>query len=140
LAAPRRAGEGAVVADVPAERGERDEHLRRVGHEHAVPRLPQPPRLGAELVQGRMEQGASVHGVSLRTGCRSARGSDRVASSQMAPQFGVNVVTSAGDGADPVRDAKRAEELGFDFVSSSDHPGAASPSYETWTMLTWIAA
>jgi len=58
----------------------------------------------------------------------------------MAPQFGVNIVTSAGDGADPVRDAKRAEELGFDFVSSSDHPGAPSPSHETWTMLTWIAA
>jgi alkanesulfonate monooxygenase SsuD/methylene tetrahydromethanopterin reductase-like flavin-dependent oxidoreductase (luciferase family) len=57
-----------------------------------------------------------------------------------APQFGVNVVTAAGDGADPVRDAQRAEELGFDFVSSSDHPGSASPSFETWTMLTWIAA
>jgi len=57
-----------------------------------------------------------------------------------APQFGVNIVTAAGDGADPVGDARRAEELGFDFVSSSDHPGAASPSYETWTMLTWIAA
>jgi alkanesulfonate monooxygenase SsuD/methylene tetrahydromethanopterin reductase-like flavin-dependent oxidoreductase (luciferase family) len=57
-----------------------------------------------------------------------------------APQFGVNIVTAAGDGADPVRDAQRAEELGFDFVSSSDHPGSASPSFETWTMLTWIAA
>jgi alkanesulfonate monooxygenase SsuD/methylene tetrahydromethanopterin reductase-like flavin-dependent oxidoreductase (luciferase family) len=57
-----------------------------------------------------------------------------------APQFGVNIPTAAGDGADPIRAAQRAEELGFDFVSSSDHPGAASPSYETWTMLTWIAA
>lgn len=57
-----------------------------------------------------------------------------------APLFGVNILTAAGDGADPVGDARRAEELGFDFVSSSDHPGAASPSFETWTMLTWIAA
>src|SRR5207244_3795292 len=65
----------------------------------------------------------------------------RVASRQMAaPRFGVNIVTSAGDGADPVGDARRAEELGFDFVSSSDHPGASSANFETWTMLTWIAA
>ena len=28
-----------------------------------------------------------------------------------APQFGVNILTAAGDGADPVRDAQRAEEL-----------------------------
>lgn len=57
-----------------------------------------------------------------------------------ALQFGVNVSTSADDGADPVGDARRAEELGFDFVSSSDHPGGSSPSFETWTMLSWIAA
>ncbi|PZS30183.1 MAG: LLM class flavin-dependent oxidoreductase [Pseudonocardiales bacterium] len=55
-------------------------------------------------------------------------------------QFGINVSTSAADGADPVRDAVRAEELGFDFVSSSDHPCGDTPSFETWTMLTWIAA
>ena len=57
-----------------------------------------------------------------------------------ALQFGVNIPTSAGDGADPVGDAQRAEELGFEFVSSSDHPGVTSPNHETWTMLTWIAA
>jgi probable F420-dependent oxidoreductase len=55
-------------------------------------------------------------------------------------QFGINVSTSAASGADPVRDAKRAEQLGFDFVSASDHPCGDSPSFETWTMLTWIAA
>jgi alkanesulfonate monooxygenase SsuD/methylene tetrahydromethanopterin reductase-like flavin-dependent oxidoreductase (luciferase family) len=55
-------------------------------------------------------------------------------------QFGINVSTSAADGADPVRDATRAEGLGFDFVSASDHPCGDSPSFETWTMLTWIAA
>ncbi len=54
--------------------------------------------------------------------------------------FGVNVSTSAADGADPVADARFAEETGFDFVSSSDHPGGTSPSYETWTMLAWMAA
>jgi alkanesulfonate monooxygenase SsuD/methylene tetrahydromethanopterin reductase-like flavin-dependent oxidoreductase (luciferase family) len=54
--------------------------------------------------------------------------------------FGVNVSTSAAPGRDPVRDARRAEELGFDFVSASDHLHGVSPTYETWTMLSWIAA
>jgi alkanesulfonate monooxygenase SsuD/methylene tetrahydromethanopterin reductase-like flavin-dependent oxidoreductase (luciferase family) len=55
-------------------------------------------------------------------------------------RFGVNVSTSAAAGTDPARAARRAEELGFDFVSSSDHPGGSDPSYETWTMLCWMAA
>jgi len=54
--------------------------------------------------------------------------------------FGLNVSTSAAPGADPVRDARAAEELGFDFVSASDHLHGRSPTYETWTMLSWIAA
>ena len=54
--------------------------------------------------------------------------------------FGVSISTSAAPGADPVADACAAEDLGFDFVSASDHPGSAHPSYETWTLLTWIAA
>lgn len=54
--------------------------------------------------------------------------------------FGVNLATSAAEGADPVADARRAERLGFDFVSSSDHPCGTSPSFETWTMLSWVAA
>ncbi|MFI6919522.1 LLM class flavin-dependent oxidoreductase [Nonomuraea spiralis] len=37
-------------------------------------------------------------------------------------------------------DARAAEELGFDFVSASDHPCGSEPSYEVWTMLTWVAA
>jgi probable F420-dependent oxidoreductase len=57
-----------------------------------------------------------------------------------ALQFGLNVSTSAAPGADPVADARRAEELGFDFVSASDHLHGEQPSYETWTMLSWIAA
>jgi alkanesulfonate monooxygenase SsuD/methylene tetrahydromethanopterin reductase-like flavin-dependent oxidoreductase (luciferase family) len=54
--------------------------------------------------------------------------------------IGVNVSTSAAPGADPVADARTAETLGFDFVSSADHPGSAGPSYENWTLLAWIAA
>ncbi len=54
--------------------------------------------------------------------------------------FGLNVSTSAARGCDPVADARRAEELGFDFVSASDHLHGTAPTYETWTMLAWIAA
>jgi len=54
--------------------------------------------------------------------------------------FGLNVSTSAEPGSDPVADARRAEALGFDFVSASDHLHGETPSLETWTMLSWIAA
>jgi probable F420-dependent oxidoreductase len=54
--------------------------------------------------------------------------------------LGVNVATAAGPDAAPVAAARRAEELGFDFVSASDHPSGDRPTYETWTMLSWIAA
>jgi probable F420-dependent oxidoreductase len=54
--------------------------------------------------------------------------------------FGLNVTTSAGPGADPVGIAQRAEELGFDFISASDHLHGDSPTFEPWTMLAWIAA
>lgn len=37
-------------------------------------------------------------------------------------------------------DARSAEALGFDFVSASDHLHGERPTYETWTMLAWIAA
>ncbi|NUW45170.1 LLM class flavin-dependent oxidoreductase [Nonomuraea rhodomycinica] len=54
--------------------------------------------------------------------------------------FGLGISTSAAAGADPVGDARAAEELGFDFVSASDHPCGSAPTYEVWTMLTWVAA
>jgi alkanesulfonate monooxygenase SsuD/methylene tetrahydromethanopterin reductase-like flavin-dependent oxidoreductase (luciferase family) len=54
--------------------------------------------------------------------------------------FGMNVSTAVGNDARPVADAKRAEELGYDFVSCNDHPGGSGPNHETWTLLTWIAA
>lgn len=54
--------------------------------------------------------------------------------------YGLDVSTSAAPGRDPVAYAQHAESLGFDFVSASDHPSGTRPTYETWTMLTWIAA
>jgi alkanesulfonate monooxygenase SsuD/methylene tetrahydromethanopterin reductase-like flavin-dependent oxidoreductase (luciferase family) len=54
--------------------------------------------------------------------------------------FGLNVPASAAPGADPVALACHAEELGFDFISTADHPCGDEPSFETWTMLSWIAA
>ncbi len=55
-------------------------------------------------------------------------------------EFGLSISTSALPGADPIADARSAEDLGFDFVSASDHPCGTEPSYETWTLLSWIAA
>jgi probable F420-dependent oxidoreductase len=54
--------------------------------------------------------------------------------------FGLGISTSAAPGADPVADARRAERLGFDFVSASDHLHGEQPTFEPWTMLSWIAA
>src|SRR5438093_2855228 len=54
--------------------------------------------------------------------------------------FGLGVSTSARAGADPVAQARRAEELGFDFISANDHPSGTAPTFELWTMLAWIAA
>jgi probable F420-dependent oxidoreductase len=54
--------------------------------------------------------------------------------------FGMNVSPSAHAGDDPVGDAVRAEDLGFDFVSANDHMHGPDPRYEAWTMLSWIAA
>jgi probable F420-dependent oxidoreductase len=55
-------------------------------------------------------------------------------------RFGLNVAIPATPDADPVGDAIRAEQLGFDFVSASDHLHGSSPTFEPWTLLTWIAA
>lgn len=54
--------------------------------------------------------------------------------------LGVNLPASASPGSDPVGLARVAESGGFDFVSASDHPCGMDPTFETWTMLTWIAA
>jgi alkanesulfonate monooxygenase SsuD/methylene tetrahydromethanopterin reductase-like flavin-dependent oxidoreductase (luciferase family) len=56
------------------------------------------------------------------------------------PLFGLNVPTAADGGPSaPTAAARRAEALGFDFVSLNDHP-EGTPSHEAWTLLTWIAA
>jgi alkanesulfonate monooxygenase SsuD/methylene tetrahydromethanopterin reductase-like flavin-dependent oxidoreductase (luciferase family) len=54
--------------------------------------------------------------------------------------FGLGLSAAAAAGADPVAAARHAEDLGFSFVSLSDHPNGAHPTYETWTVLSWIAA
>jgi alkanesulfonate monooxygenase SsuD/methylene tetrahydromethanopterin reductase-like flavin-dependent oxidoreductase (luciferase family) len=54
--------------------------------------------------------------------------------------FGLAIPPSVRPGTGPVDSARRAEDLGFDFVSASDHPCGTEPTYETWTMLSWIAA
>jgi probable F420-dependent oxidoreductase len=55
-------------------------------------------------------------------------------------RFGVTVIPSASDRSDPVGEARHAEEVGFDLVTVWDHLHGDRPSYETWTLLTWIAA
>lgn len=52
--------------------------------------------------------------------------------------FGIDVPASTA--VDPAAAVRAAEELGYDFVSTSDHPSGADPSHETWTMLAWMAA
>lgn len=55
-------------------------------------------------------------------------------------RFGVSVNASAVPEADPVEDARHAEDLGFDLVTVTDHLPGSRPTHETWTLLTWIAA
>jgi probable F420-dependent oxidoreductase len=58
----------------------------------------------------------------------------------ITPLFGLGIPAAITPATDPVVTAQKAEQLGFDFVSTSDHPCGTEPSYEVWTMLTWIAA
>jgi probable F420-dependent oxidoreductase len=55
-------------------------------------------------------------------------------------QFGLGISTSPAPGIDPIAEGRLAEEVGFDFVSASDHLNGDSPTYEPWTLLGWIAA
>jgi alkanesulfonate monooxygenase SsuD/methylene tetrahydromethanopterin reductase-like flavin-dependent oxidoreductase (luciferase family) len=54
--------------------------------------------------------------------------------------LGLNISASAVAGSDAVTDALEAERLGFDFVSTNDHPMGSTPTHEVWTLLTWVAA
>jgi probable F420-dependent oxidoreductase len=53
--------------------------------------------------------------------------------------IGVNVSPTSPE-VDPVACARMAEDLGFDFVSASDHLHSANSTVEPWTLLSWIAA
>lgn len=58
----------------------------------------------------------------------------------MTPMFGVTIIPSASPRSDPVGEAVLAERLGFDLVSVWDHPHGENPSFESWTLMTWMAA
>src|SRR5205085_11831852 len=54
--------------------------------------------------------------------------------------FGLTVSVAADGTNDPVAYGRRAEELGFDLITVSDHLHGSYPTFETWTVLTWLAA
>jgi len=56
------------------------------------------------------------------------------------PVIGLGVSTTPGPEIDPIAEAIIAESVGFDFVSASDHLHGETPTYEPWSLLTWIAA
>jgi alkanesulfonate monooxygenase SsuD/methylene tetrahydromethanopterin reductase-like flavin-dependent oxidoreductase (luciferase family) len=58
----------------------------------------------------------------------------------MRPKFGVTIIPSASPRSDPVGEAVLAEGFGFDLVSVWDHPHGQNPSFEAWTLMTWMAA
>jgi probable F420-dependent oxidoreductase len=55
-------------------------------------------------------------------------------------RFGIAISTAARPDADPVAAARQAEALGFDLITVSDHLHGSFPTFETWTLLTWLAA
>jgi alkanesulfonate monooxygenase SsuD/methylene tetrahydromethanopterin reductase-like flavin-dependent oxidoreductase (luciferase family) len=55
--------------------------------------------------------------------------------------FGINMHTWMRPGADPVEEAVGAEQLGFDVLTvHRDVVHGTDPSFEAWTLLTWLAA
>jgi alkanesulfonate monooxygenase SsuD/methylene tetrahydromethanopterin reductase-like flavin-dependent oxidoreductase (luciferase family) len=57
------------------------------------------------------------------------------------PKFGVNIHTGIQPDVDPVKEALHAEQLGFDVVTlHGDALHGSDPSFELWTLLTWVAA
>ena len=55
-------------------------------------------------------------------------------------RFGLNISQAADGQTDPVAEAKHAEALGFDLITVSDHLHGSYPTFETWTLLSWLAA
>jgi len=68
---------------------------------------------------------------------RAAPGDDPVADAVTAEAVGYDFVSAFDH---PVADAATAEAVGYDFVSAAGHPVQTYPTYETQTLLTWIAA
>lgn len=64
-----------------------------------------------------------------------------MATSFQIPGFGINIHTWARPGMDPLTEALHAEHLGFDLVTvHRDVLHGTDPSFEMWTLLTWLAA
>jgi alkanesulfonate monooxygenase SsuD/methylene tetrahydromethanopterin reductase-like flavin-dependent oxidoreductase (luciferase family) len=56
-------------------------------------------------------------------------------------RFGINIHTRIQADSHPVREAVDAEQLGFDVVTvHRDVLHGTDPSFEIWTLLTWLAA
>jgi probable F420-dependent oxidoreductase len=55
-------------------------------------------------------------------------------------QLGLGLSMAPGPGVDPVAEARLAEDVGFDYVSASDHLNGKTASYEPWTLLTAVTA
>jgi alkanesulfonate monooxygenase SsuD/methylene tetrahydromethanopterin reductase-like flavin-dependent oxidoreductase (luciferase family) len=68
---------------------------------------------------------------------RAAPGDDPVADAVSAEALGYDVVSAFDH---PVADAVTAQAVGYDLVSAAGHPVRTYPTYETQTLLTWIAA
>ena len=68
---------------------------------------------------------------------RAAPGDDPVADAVTAEAVGYDFVSAFDH---PVADAVTAEAVGYDFVSAAGNPVRTYPTYETQTLLTWIAA
>jgi alkanesulfonate monooxygenase SsuD/methylene tetrahydromethanopterin reductase-like flavin-dependent oxidoreductase (luciferase family) len=57
------------------------------------------------------------------------------------PGFGTNLHTGVRPEVDLVAEALYAEQLGFDVVTiHRDALHGSDPSFEIWTLLTWLAA
>jgi alkanesulfonate monooxygenase SsuD/methylene tetrahydromethanopterin reductase-like flavin-dependent oxidoreductase (luciferase family) len=57
-----------------------------------------------------------------------------------SPLIGIGISDRAAPGDDPAADAVTAEAVGYDAVPAAGHPVRTYPTYETQTLLTWIAA
>ena len=68
---------------------------------------------------------------------RAAPGDDLVADAVTAEALGYDFVSAFDH---PVVDAATAEAIGYDPVPAAGHPVRTYPTYETQTLLTWIAA